>query len=538
MTSVTQSGMTDAIDARDLKEALLKGAEYLYINQHILDNLNVFPVPDGDTGANMVATLQAGIRTLGESPVSSMGDISRCMKDELLRNSRGNSGFILAWFFSGFFNVAERHEYLTKDSLLEGFSNGAYQVNSSLFTPVEGTMITIIASMTSALRVCPGLDPETCLRQALSAGRVSLFETPKLLPMLAKAGVVDSGALGFIFIMEGILRGLSKESVSVEHEATYRFKPDPAAFRDWVPVPEYRYCTEVYVIALKAYDENLGRFLRERGNSIALVTDPAFIKLHIHTNDPHEILSYLGSLGTIEKSKIEDMHEQIGLLAASEKQDATCKILACAPGSGFEPVFSDLGVERCLVYGNELPSAGAILEALTMVDAEAIILLPNNGNILPAALLARELSGRDVSILPTKNVIEGIAACYGYSENDTMRDNLSNMKGCIQLAESLFVYRSGTDSTFGERFIPNGNYFVIHENDVISSDIDLSAAITSALVLAGIVDKNNASLFIGENLDDEQIPKILQSLLTLNPGLVVETHMGGQPRELLIISLE
>ncbi len=530
--------MTEAIDARGLKAALLKGAEYLYLNQRILDNLNVFPVPDGDTGANMVATLQAGIRTLGESTVSSIGDISRCMKDELLRNSRGNSGFIIAWFFSGFFNVAERYEYLTKDSLLEGFSNGAYQVNSSLFTPVEGTMITIIASMTKALRECPGLDPETCLRQALYAGRESLFETPRLLPLLAKAGVVDSGALGFIFIMEGILRGFSNQAVSVELEETYRFKPDPAAFHDWVPLPEYRYCTEVYVIALKASGDNLGRFLQEKGNSIALVMDPDFIKLHIHTNDPDEILQHLESLGTIEKSKVEDMHKQIGILAANNKQDASCSILACVPGTGFETVLKDLGAGRCLVYGNELPSAGDLLEALSMVDAEAVILLPNNGNILPAALLARDMSGRDVSILPTKNIIEGIAACYGYSENETMRDNMSSMKACMELVDSLFVYQSGTDSTFGERHIPNGHYFVIHGNDVVAAGADLPETVSAALLSAGIAQKCNASVYTGKEFDTTLLPAIVQSMANANPGLEVETREGKQPRELLIISLQ
>jgi DAK2 domain fusion protein YloV len=530
--------MTEAIDARGLKAALLKGAEYLYLNQRILDNLNVFPVPDGDTGANMVATLQAGIRTLGESTVTSIGDISRCMKDELLRNSRGNSGFIIAWFFSGFFNVAERYEYLTKDSLLEGFSNGAYQVNSSLFTPVEGTMITIIASMTKALRECPGLDPETCLRQALYAGRESLFETPRLLPLLAKAGVVDSGALGFIFIMEGILRGFSNQAVAVELEETYRFKPDPAAFRDWVPLPEYRYCTEVYVIALKASGENLGRFLQEKGNSIALVIDPGFIKLHIHTNDPHEILHHLEGFGTIEKSKIEDMHEQIGILATNNRQDASCSILACVPGPGFVAILEDLGVGRCLVYGTELPSAGALLEALSMVDAEAVIVLPNNSNILPAALLARDLSGRDVSILPTRNIIEGIAACYGYSENETMRENLSGMKECMNLVDSLLVYQSGTDSTFGERFIPSGYYFVIHGNDLASSGASLPETVSIALVSAGTAQKCNASVYTGKEFDNSLLSTVVRLIKEANPDLEVETHEGGQPRELLIISLE
>jgi DAK2 domain fusion protein YloV len=531
--------MTESISAEGLKEALLKGAEYLSANQRILDNLNVFPVPDGDTGANMVATLQAGIRALGDSAVSSIGDISRCMKDELLRNSRGNSGFIIAWFFSGFFSVVERYERLTKDGLHEGFAAGAYQVNSSLFTPVEGTMITIIASMTRALRDCASLDLGGCLREALSAGRESLFDTPRMLPLLAKAGVVDSGALGFIFIVEGMLRGLAKEEVAAEREDSYRFKPDPGALRNWEPLPEHRYCTEVYVAEPRDRDEDALRgFLRERGSSIALVWDPRFIKLHIHTDDPEGILRRLGDFGTIERSKVEDMREQVELLSAREKQDCECSVLACVPGPGFVEVFEGLGAAACLSYGRELPSAGAILEALSELEAPAVILLPNNGNILPAALLARELCGKEVSILPTRNVVEGIAAAYGYSENESMRENLRGMEDCRGLAESLLVYRSASSSAFGELLIPEGHYFALRGDAVLAMDEELPKALLEALEAAGAAGKANIVLYTGEGFDASLLPAIEEGIAALNPALEIEIREGGQPRELLIISLE
>jgi dihydroxyacetone kinase-like predicted kinase len=268
MISDTLPGTTETVGAEGLKEALIKGAEYLIRNHRILDNLNVFPVPDGDTGSNMVATLQAGIQTLSTSPISSMGDISRCMIDQLVRNSRGNSGFIIAWFFSGFFKAAERYEYFTKDCLLEGFTNGSYQVNTSLFTPVEGTMITIISAMTKALKECGSIDLRASLREALAAGRETLFNTPKMLPLLAKAGVVDSGALGFIFIMGGCSEAVARGDHTPETK-----KPTVQAYlrsEGMDPLPRVPIRTEVYVSTTgDATIKHSTAFSRE-GNSIAL----------------------------------------------------------------------------------------------------------------------------------------------------------------------------------------------------------------------------------------------------------------------------
>ncbi|MBU0927005.1 MAG: DAK2 domain-containing protein [Spirochaetes bacterium] len=531
--------MTEPVDAEGLREALVKGAEYLSRNQRILDNLNVFPVPDGDTGANMVATLDAGIRAIGEGPVSSIAELSERMRGELLRNSRGNSGFIVAWFFCGFFAAAERYDHLTDDCLLEGFSSGAYRVNTSLFTPVEGTMITIIAAMTEALRGCSGDDPGSCLRRAVSAGRETLYKTPSMLPMLAKAGVVDAGALGFIFIVEGMLRSLTREEVPLESEADYRFQPNPRAMLDWTPLPEYRYCTEVYVENPREFDDRALRvFLGERGNSIALVIEGGFIKLHIHTDHPHDILGRLESLGTVAKSKIEDMREQVDLVSNGSRDDGSCAVLACIPGEGFEEVFAGLGVAACLLYRGELPSAGAILDALAEIDAPSVIVLANNANIVPAAMVARDICGRDVTVVPTRNVVEGIAAAYGYSENDSMRENAKNMRDCVGLAACLRAYRSATASTFGDTPIPEGSFFVMAGDDVLAVRDDLADAALEAMKASGAEDKSDVTVYTGYGFDDAVLPRLKAGLSELNPRLSVEYRRGGQPRELLIISIE
>ena len=538
--------MIETLRPEDLKAAIIQGAEYLTKNHRILDRLNVFPVPDGDTGSNMVATLKAAVEDLRKRPALSIGDIATPMIEHLVRDSRGNSGFILAWFFTGFLKAAEAFERFDRAALLEAFAHGAYQVNTSLFTPVEGTMITIIAAMTGALRDSSSLCLQENLSLAVSAGRVSLFETPRMLPLLAKAGVVDSGALGFIFIIEGMLHSLASaghnqdsRAISVEDEASYHFTPDPAAFRDWNPLPEYRFCTEVYVARQNGHDDpGLRPFLQERGNSIALVVDPLFIKLHIHTNEPQEILDRLKPFGVVEKSKIEDMHQQVRLFSTEGGHEATCAILACVPGPGFGPLLEALGVESSLVYLRDLPTAGEILERLMAMEASHIILLPNNGNILPAAITAKDMCGKEVAILPTRNIVQGMAAAYGYSENSTLDENLQSMKDCLEFADGLYVYRSGAASVFGDVHIPSGHCFVLHNDQVLSIADDLTSAVLEAASTLDLMMKNNITIYTGSGFDGSTLQDILDGLSSMNPALELEMYAGGQSRELLIVAVE
>jgi hypothetical protein len=538
--------MVETLRPEDLKAALIQGAEHLVKNHRILDRLNVFPVPDGDTGSNMVATLKAAVEDLRARPTLSIRDISTPMIEHLVRDSRGNSGFILAWFFTGFLKAAEARERFDRNALLEAFAHGAYQVNTSLFTPVEGTMITIIAAMTGALRESSSACLRENLRLAVSAGRVSLFETPKMLPLLAKAGVVDSGALGFIFIIEGMLHSLAGaiqdqdvQASTVENEESYRFTPDPTAFRDWNPLPEYRFCTEVYMARQNGHDDpGLRSFLQDRGNSIALVVDPHFIKLHIHTNEPQEILDRLKPFGVMEESKIEDMHQQVRLFSTEGGHETTCAILACIPGPGFEPLLDALGVESSLVYLRDLPTAGEILQKLTMMEASHIILLPNNGNILPAAITAKDMCGKEVAILPTRNIVQGMAAAYGYSENSTLDENLQSMKDCLEFADGLYVYRSGAASVFGDVHIPAGHCFVLHDEQVLAISDDPASAVMKAVSTMDLMEKNNITIYTGVEFDDSLMPGILAGFAELNPALELEVHAGGQLRELLILSIE
>jgi fatty acid kinase len=525
------------LDVADLKAGLLRAGEYLQKNYQILDNLNVFPVPDGDTGTNMLATYQAGIQNLPET--ETISDVAISMNESLTRQSRGNSGFILARFFHGFFEVTGQATSISHQHLTDGFANGSYHVNTSLFSPVEGTMITIIAAMTEALRLAEDVDVRTGLRVGLDAARNSLFETPRLLKILAKAGVVDSGALGFVFLMEGFHRGLMNQDVESEDESLYRFQPDPSVIADMQESEQmHRYCTEVLLRPSGGETPGLSEFLKANGSSIALVQEEALLKVHIHTDDPDHVVVYLATLGTVENTKIEDMQEQMGLFAKEEDPESVNMVLACVPGTGFRDILVSLGIENCLVYSTELPATATILDAIETSQSRNITILPNNKNILPSAMLARDRSDKNVSILPTENVIHGLAALYGYSENATMQDNMTNMADCMNMVDSIFLYRSVADMVFDRTQIQKGDYFCVRDGHTLVVGPDPQLAAMEAMRGLHLEDKTNVCLYYSSPEAQDTAKRILAQLTSDHPDIEVECLFGGQPREYLIISME
>lgn len=532
-----------ALSARDLKSGLLGAGAYLEHNYRLLDNLNVFPVPDGDTGTNMLATYRAGMT--GLEGAESMRELAEAMHEPMTRQSRGNSGFILARFFHGFFEVVGHSEILDVARLREAFSRGSYLVNTSLFAPVEGTMITVIATIAASMRETGETSVERALEAAREHGRQALFETPRLLQILARAGVVDAGALGFLFIVDGFLCGLSDREPAAESESDYRFTPDTS-----VPAtPQgseamHRFCTEVTLRTNDAgsvesgHSSELAGFLRANGSSIALVDEDDLIKVHIHTDHPDLIKEYLGALGSIEFEKIEDMRDQMGLVAVEEDPESNNTLIACVPGDGFAEMFTSLGVERCIVYDDQLPNAARLMEEIDLSASSNVIVLPNNKNILPTAMLARDRSDRNVSILPTESVVQGLAAIYGFSENVTMRENVSSMSECMELVETVSLYRSVADTEFGGRRISSGDYFCIHGGEVLSVDTQPVEAAAAGLMACDLRRFCNVCIYASDTESMERAEALSARLAGEHPDLEIECLHGGQSREYLIISME
>ncbi len=546
-----------------LKKCLQTAGEYLETNYDILDNLNVFPVPDGDTGTNMLSTFEAGVRSLRirTEDNDTIQSIAGRLNAELMRNSRGNSGFILARFFHGFFQSTDQVPELTADQLATGFSSGLYHVHTSLFSPVEGTMITIIRAMTEALKTSVSASESVLatvshaahsipvlLESAVSAGREALADTPRLLPILARAGVLDSGALGFIFLIEGFRRGLTGEPVLREKDEEYRFEPVPQAGRTdtedntAVDTRFFSYCTELCVNRVRDFSrEEVSHFLSQRGNSIALVCEDEFLKLHIHTDQPQEIIEYMKLMGTVDHVKIDNLNEQVSRYSSVTNPDADCAVLTFIPGEGYQEIFASLGVDHCILYTSHLPSVGEIIECIDNLPEQNIIVLPNNKNIIPAVLPAAEETKKHVSVIHTGTILQGLTTAYGYSANDCLEDNVTNMKDCLDLATGIYLYKSSMESGFDGRTIHPGEYFALCGENLASTGQDIVTVALESIrycraSTAG--GAGNITFFYQDEKVFTHIRGLKETLCAEFDNPEIEYLYGGQYREALIISLE
>ena len=495
------------IHCSQISDALIVSAEHLGLNKSILDNLNVFPVPDGDTGSNMVGTYVPAIELLKNERVTSPSQIAEIILPYMNNNSRGNSGFILSRFFMGFFSKENRSEFLTTQDLAEGFSNGFYEVNSALFNPMAGTMVTIIEAMKEVMQSSLDLIFINSLDLAVSKAIEVLYDTPKMLPILAKAGVIDSGALGFILIIEGILLGLTGNIPQKKEESSYRFAPDP--FAQYESEERNQFCTELTLHKTKSTDSfDVREYLRSMGDSIALVNTDEILKLHIHTNHPELIVKTLELYGEIRRKKIDDMFEQVSDKIKNEVFSEECSVVMFSPGEGFSQIFEDLGIKHIISYSNILPSIGEITDIIKHIAESHLIILPNNNNILHSCMAAGNQIDKEISIIPTANVVQGLTCFYGYSENEHVEANVANMKECQNLASTLFLFRSAENRTFGGSILLKDDYFGLSENSIYAVSSDFKTALIESLARFPMEEFCNITLFY----KDDAVKKDLQRL--------------------------
>jgi len=521
-----------------LMRAFKAGVRSLELNYRILDDLNVFPVPDGDTGINMLSTIKPSFNAVIDSNCSDISEITTLLKKHITNNSRGNSGFILARFFYGFSQLIEKHSSITADRFIEGFDSGSYLARTSLLSPVEGTMITIIAAMADSMKESESMNIIRLLEDSLKAARAALFETPKMLPALAKAGVIDSGALGFIVLIEGMLDGICDKSVKQESEDDYRFDPDPNVVVDTNHL-DFRFCTELIVENKDRLPTNgLKGFLMDNGDSVALMNEDQVLKIHIHTNDPDSIIKELKPFGNLINSKIEDMHDQIKQTYRIDKEHGSFSVLAIIPGSGFIKLFEELDATDFIQHGANLPASGEILEAIERIENENIIVLPNDKNIFPAVSLAKEETEKNILILPTTNVVQGITAMYNYNDMESLQENFKSMSESIGYARCLKAYKSIKNSSYGNVEIAENDYFVVDGDEVLSTDKSLVSSVVETLKGIDLSDKGSLTFYHNDDFDDSLISEIEEGINGLNESIEVEVIYGGQKKSILIISIE
>ncbi len=550
--------MQKTINCAVFRKMVLTGAKMLDNNRAKVDALNVFPVPDGDTGTNMSLTIQSAVKELSGCSSNNFMDVCDCVSKGALRGARGNSGVILSQIFRGICSVLRdgKPEVDTK-TFAKAMEAGTKIAYNAVSIPKEGTILTVVRMMSEyALKAANKYkDFETFLPAVIEEGDKALAKTPELLPVLKKAGVVDSGGVGLMTIMRGFLAALMGDEIvsEIQTEAANSASAQDADFGDNSDIInmdlgeiQFAYCTEFFVINLKksttlADIDKLREHLMGIGDSVICIGDLEMIKVHVHTNCPGVALTYALELGELDRPKIENMLEQNRALKAkieSEKKDQG--MLAICAGEGISEIFKDLFVDRVIEGGQTMnPSASDIATAVQKINADAVFVFPNNKNIILAAEQAKALvENRTIHVIPTKNVPQGFAAALSFSPEASSEENKTNMIHALDNVKAGQVTHAVRTT--------NVNGFSIKEGDIIGLDDKKILAKSNSIddTVLKLLDKLKEdsheviTLYYGEGVKEEEASALADKVSEAFPDCDVDFHFGGQPVYYYLLSLE
>lgn len=531
------------------KQMLESGANNLTNQFTRIDALNVFPVPDGDTGTNMSLTFNAGVNDALKVTSESVCDIAKALSKGLLMGARGNSGVITSQIFRGLYQSLDGVEEVNALQLANAFVNGSRVAYKAVMRPVEGTILTVIreASDYTLLYAADKADLtcEDVLAKLVLEAKESLDRTPDLLPVLKEVGVVDSGGAGLLTILEGFLSALRGTIIAKDDNV----ETTTVAGAD-MESDEFGYCTE-FIIRLDPNkiatfkEEKLRNRLAEMGNSLVVVQDEDIVKVHVHTLRPGDALNIGQRYGEFAKLKIENMQEQHENIIMSETSKEASKpaskyaLIAVAAGDGLADMFKELRVDYIISGGQTMnPSTEDFVEAIKKINAEHIFIMPNNSNIILAAQQAAQvMEDVDIHVIPSKSIPQGLCACMMFNPEVDVTMNEDEMKEAIANVKTGQVTYAIKDTTFDGLEIKEGDYMGINEKDIIVSTTDKMEA-TKKLVDSLIdADSEIVTLIAGDNTTDDEMNAIT-SYIEDNYGVEVEANNGGQPVYSFVIGVE
>ena len=516
-----------------------------------VDSLNVFPVPDGDTGTNMSMTFKAAVKAIETNKSTSIGEVSKIMAKGALMGARGNSGVILSQIFRGIAKGLEGKDevnsYEFSLSLLEG-SKAAYR---AVMRPTEGTILTVIREVGENAVEYHTDDVTDLMRNVIEVAGVTLEKTPDLLPQLKAAGVVDSGGMGLLIILKGMYEALETNFVQAERKEEVSFDEYVAA-RDTNTEITFGYCTEFIVLAEPDKGE-FKIFLESMGDSIVYVGYDDITKVHIHTDNPGLVLEEAAKRGELTKIKIENMREQHRNLQEVHETPAPKVVefpkknepkekyafISVSMGEGIEEIFTDLGVKHVVSGGQTMnPSTEDIINAVEEINAEHIIILPNNKNIIMAANQAKEISSKDVYVIPTKSIPQGIAALTAFNSEAGMEENYDAiMKSLVSVKSGSITYAVRNTEVDGKE-IKQGDYLGLVEGKIKEVKRELYPLLED--LLEEMVDEESSSitLIYGQDVNEDEFMEVFEKLEEKYPDLDVMNVDGKQPLYYFIIAVE
>ena len=555
--------MTEKISGGAFKQMVAFGAACITAQKQSINDLNVFPVPDGDTGTNMSLTIQTAVNELRKAEPATVDEAAKLTASGLLRGARGNSGVILSLLFRGMSKVLKGHDTADGALLAEAMQEGVSTAYGAVMKPAEGTVLTVsrLAAQRALEAAGEKNDAEFVLDEAIKTGYTTLAETIEMNPVLKKAGVVDAGGKGYLIILEGMLRALRGEPVP-EVADTAEEKADFAAIGD----EDITFAFDTVFIVRKTSDkplDGLRAYLNSIGDSLVIGEDDETFKVHVHTDTPGDALNEAQKYGTLELAKIENMRTQAADLAAGKKAQSTDDLdaveaelergeaavaapekrygfLAVCAGEGLEAVFRDLTVDRIVSGGQTMnPSTEAILQEVNRTPSEIVFILPNNKNIIMAAEQAEKLADRQVVVLPTRTVPMGITAMLNFDPSVNAETNTINMMAAADKVSTGLITYAARDSEYDGKRIKKGEIMALENGKIVATSTDITKA--TYRLARGMCKKDSCFVTIisGCDVSDEDAEKVTEMVKAKCPNHVEVSHIrGGQPVYYYMISVE
>jgi len=571
------------LDAEDFARAISAGTEWLGANKELVNSLNVFPVPDGDTGTNMHLTLLAAVREISKVQGKTLSDIAEAVALGSLMGARGNSGVILSQLLRGFAKGVEGKTALDVAGLARGLQVAASMAYKAVMKPVEGTMLTVARQAARSAVECKrnNLDMVQAVEKILNDAQDTLEKTPEMLPTLKEAGVVDAGGQGLVFFWEGFVKSIRGEAVfarrdalvAVPQKADSKVAARKAKEEEKRPDLEFRYCTEFLVkgknLPLDMLRQNLTRF----GDCVLVVGTDDVAKVHVHTNHPGQVLEHCIRLGELHEIKIDNMAYQhnefeeakskrdrvVSIDSGDDEQDSRYKsggageakpkeqkvekpvgVVAVAVGEGLSEILKSLGADVIVEGGQTMnPSIEELRDAVYQVAAKSVIILPNNGNVILTADKVKELvSDIETVVIPTKTIPQGVAALVTYNPSvdaESNRRSMEDMISQVSTGEVTYAVRASSVNGFS---IDEKDFIGIKDGELCSTGKDRNEVAMSLVSQMVDSDTSLITIYHGKDIRSEDANELAERLADVYPYLEIEVHYGGQPVYYYIISAE
>lgn len=536
---------------QEFKDMFAAGSSWLEKTVPDINAINVFPVPDGDTGTNMFLTMRAVMEEADRISDNSVASVAKAMAQGALMGARGNSGVILSQFFRGLAKGLDDKETINGSDFAAALAEASRAAYKGLSQPVEGTMLTVLKDASKAAEEAAKTDGDNLTKVAEAAvneARDSVSRTPNLLEVLREAGVVDAGGQGIYVLLEGAFRYLAGSAEDMRYRKPQMVAAETPAGAQASPLAiereePYGYCTNFLLQGHKLDADKIRKRLESRGQSLVVVGDESTIRVHIHTYDPGSIIRYATSLGTLHQLQVQNMDDQhVGFVEMQKDRlpSTEISVVSVAIGSGMKEVFRSLGAAAIISGGQTMnPSVQELLQAVESVPSQKVILLPNNKNIVMAASQVHSLTSKEVAVIPSHTMPQGIAALIAFNYEGGMEENVQSMNEAISAVKTVEITVAARTTQVQGLKIKKGEYIaIIDDENLATTDSDMNKVLFEALDKAGIASAEVVTVYYGENIESSWADEVAVQLRKKYADKQVEVVSGGQPNYPYIVSLE